>query len=257
MPARLAADELKEFLDQKYHEFNTLQFIEKDPISVPHQFSKKEDIEIAGFLAATISWGNRASIVKDAVKLVEMMDCSPHDFILHATPSGIKPFNAFYHRTFNGEDCTFFLLSLSNIYLNHGGLENCFVEFDNPGARSAISNFRKIFLETSHLKRSEKHISDPMKGSSAKRLLMFLRWMVRKDRGGVDFGLWNKISPSNLICPLDIHVGNVARKLGLLNRKTNDWQAAEELTANLRKFDKDDPVKYDFALFGLGVFEKF
>ena len=257
MPARLTVAELKEFLDQKHNEFNTPHFIEKDPISVPHQFSRKEDIEIAGFLAATISWGNRASIVKDAVKLLAMMDCTPYEFILQATPSDLKPFKAFYHRTFNGDDCTFFIRSLSNIYLNHGGLEKCFSELHEQGARLTISNFRKIFLETSHLKRSEKHISDPLKGSSAKRLLMFLRWMIRRDNCGVDFGIWQKSDPSKLICPLDIHVGNVARKLGLLNRKTNDWQAAEELTENLRKFDPDDPVKYDFALFGLGIFEKF
>jgi len=257
MPVRLSFNELKEFLDHKYNEFHQPHFIEKDPISVPHQFSKKEDIEIAGFLTAIISWGNRASIVKDATKLMGMMDCSPYEFILHSTNSDIKPFKSFYHRTFNGDDCMFFLRSLKNIYLCHGGLESCFIEINEKGPKVVITNFRKLFLEISHLKRSEKHISDPSKGSSAKRLLMFLRWMVRTDTGGVDFGIWDQIHPSNLICPLDIHVGRVARKLGLLNRKSNDWQAAEELTENLRKFDPEDPVKYDFALFGLGILEKF
>jgi uncharacterized protein (TIGR02757 family) len=257
MPAGLSLSELKEFLDQKVEEFNNPHFIEKDPVSVPHQFTKKEDIEISGFLSAAISWGNRAGIVKDANKLIGMMDCSPYDFILNATKSDLRSFGLFYHRTFNGEDCIFFLRSLANIYHNHGGLENCFREFNEQGARAQIANFRKLFFETDHLKRTGKHISDPSKGSSAKRLLMFLRWMVRNDSGGVDFGIWKMISPSKLICPLDVHVGNVARKLGLLNRKSNDWQAAEELTANLRKFDPDDPVKYDFALFGLGIYEKF
>lgn len=257
MQFRLPFNELKEFLEQKQEEFNKPHFIEKDPISVPHQFIKKEDIEISGFLTSIISWGNRTGILKDANKLMGMMDWSPHEFILNATESEVKPFDAFYHRTFNGDDCIFFIRSLKNIYLNHGGLENCFLEINKQGVRIVISNFRKLFLETVHLKRSDKHLSDPVKGSSAKRLVMFLRWMVRNDNCGVDFGLWNQIHPSNLICPLDIHVGNVARKLGLLKRRSNDWQAAEELTANLRKFDPDDPVKYDFALFGLGIFEKF
>jgi len=257
MPVSLSFSELKEFLDQKQEEFNNPHFIEKDPISIPHQFTKKEDIEIAGFLTSIISWGNRTSIVKDANKLMGMMDCSPFEFILHATNSDIKSVKSFYHRTFNGDDCTFFLRSLTNIYQKHGGLETCFREINEQGAQVVISSFRKLFLETSHLKRSEKHISDPSKGSSAKKILMFLRWMVRNDNGGVDFGIWDQIHPSNLICPLDIHVGNVARKLDLLKRKSNDWQAAEELTANLRRFDPNDPVKYDFALFGLGIYEKF
>jgi uncharacterized protein (TIGR02757 family) len=257
MPPGLASADLKEFLDQKYLEFNTPRFIEKDPISVPHQFTKKEDIEIAGFLTATIAWGNRTSILKDAMKLMGMMNYSPHEFILHATRSDLKPFKLFYRRTFNGDDATFFLRSLTNIYQNHGGLETCFREVNQQGIKVVLSNFRKLFLETPHFSRSEKHISDPSKGSSAKRLLMFLRWMVRNDGHGVDFGIWDHINSSNLICPLDVHVGNVARKLGLLKRKVNDWQAAEELTDRLRKFDPDDPVKYDFALFGLGIFEKF
>jgi uncharacterized protein (TIGR02757 family) len=257
MPARLSSAELKEFLDQKYLEFNTPDFIEKDPISIPHQFTKREDIEISGFLTAIISWGNRASIVKDANQLLGMMDCTPSDFITHAADSDLKPFRTFYHRTFNGEDCVFFIRSLASIYRDKGGLENCFREENGKGIMRQIISFREKFLQTPHLKRSEKHISNPSKGSSAKRLLMFLRWMVRNDSRGVDFGIWNEIKPSELICPLDIHVGNVARKLGLLKRKSNDWRAAEELTARLRKFDPEDPVKYDFALFGLGIFEKF
>jgi uncharacterized protein (TIGR02757 family) len=257
MPARLSSAELKEFLDQKYLEFNTPDFIEKDPISIPHQFTKKEDIEISGFLTAIISWGNRASIVKDANQLLGMMDCTPFDFITHASESDFKPFRSFYHRTFNGDDCIFFLQALKKIFRDFGGLEFCFNRVNENGMKGRISEFRQKFLYTSHLKRSEKHLSDPSKGSSAKRLLMFLRWMVRNDSRGVDFGIWNEIKPSELICPLDIHVGNVARKLGLLKRKSSDWQAAEELTARLRKFDPEDPVKYDFALFGLGIYEKF
>ena len=253
----LTHQELFGFLEKKYHQYNNTAFIRLDPISVPHQFNRKEDIEIAGFLTATISWGNRASIVKDANRLLAQMNCSPYLFITEASSSGFKSFSTFYHRTFNGKDCIFFLESLRNIYLHHGGLENCFSGTKPAGMKETITSFRRLFLETTHEKRSEKHIPDPSKGSSCKRINMFLRWMVRKDDHGVDFGLWKKISPSDLFCPLDIHTGNVARKLGLITRKQNDWKAVEELTVNLRSFDPTDPVKYDLALFGLGIFEKF
>jgi len=253
----LSHQELLDFLEAKYEQYNRPEFIETDPISVPHCFARKEDIEIAAFLTATISWGNRLSILKDADKLLGMMDHSPYEFILHSGRCETEQFESFYHRTFNGRDCIFFLESLKNIYQHHEGLESLFLPDDTTGIKGALCRFRSVFLETDHPRRSEKHIADPCRGASAKRLLMFLRWMVRNDKRGVDFGLWNKISPSILMCPLDVHSGNVARKLGLLKRKQNDWKAVEELTENLRQFDPEDPVKYDFALFGLGVFEKF
>jgi uncharacterized protein (TIGR02757 family) len=252
----LSHQELFEFLEAKYEQYNRPDFIETDPISVPHRFTRKEDIEIAAFLTAAISWGNRISIVKDANTLLGMMDEDPYEFILNSSPVEAERCNSFYHRTFNGTDCIYFLKSLKNIYLHHGGLESLFLPVDTNGIKAALCRFRSTFLEIDHPRRSEKHIADPDKGASAKRLLMFLRWMVRNDNRGVDFGLWKKISPSELMCPLDVHSGNVARKLGLLKRKQNDWKAVEELTGNLRQFDPEDPVKYDFALFGLGVFEK-
>ena len=247
---------IKEFLDEKYNYYNTTSFIEQDPISIPHLFTRKEDREIAGFLAATIAWGNRKSILNNASKLMKWMDHSPHDFIVNHTKKERKVFETFVHRTFNGKDCVFFIESLQNIYVNRAGLEAAFSAKPGQGEtglKNNISNFREIFLQTGHLQRSEKHISNPLQKSSAKRLCMFLRWMVRKDKRGVDFGIWQGISPAQLCLPLDIHTGNVSRALGLLNRKQNDWQAVEEITAVLRTMDPNDPVKYDFALFGLGV----
>ncbi|MCF8234641.1 MAG: TIGR02757 family protein [Bacteroidales bacterium] len=245
---------LKDFLEFKYRQYNRPEFIECDPVSVPHQFKKKEDFEVAGFLTATIAWGQRKTIIRNALSMLERMEFEPHDFILNSTaPEKIK-FTTFVHRTFNGIDCVYFLTSLQNIYQNHNGLENC---FKGNNVKKAILNFRKVFFELPHPARTEKHVANPTAGSSAKRINMFLRWMVRKDKQGVDFGLWNQIRPSELFCPLDVHSGRVARKLGLLSRKQNDWKAVEELTANLRKLDACDPVKYDYALFGLGVFEGF
>jgi len=253
----LTQEELFEFLEEKHLQYNTPAFIETDPISIPHSYVRKEDIEISGFITAMISWGNRTSILKDSGNLFKMMDGSPYDFILNATASDLAPFNSFYHRTFNGADCLFFLHSIKNIYLHKGGLESLLKPADQDNLMQTITSFRSHFLETPHQKRSEKHIANPVKGASAKRILMFLRWMVRNDKRGVDFGIWKNMDPSILLCPIDVHSGNVARKLGLLTRKTNDWQAVQELTSNLRIFDPSDPVKYDFALFGLGVFEKF
>jgi uncharacterized protein (TIGR02757 family) len=253
----LSHQELFDFLEAKYEQYNQPEFIVTDPISVPRRFTRKEDIEIAAFLTAMISWGNRQSIVKDAEYLLELMEYSPHEFISTLNQTESARLESFYHRTFNGKDCIFFLKSLKNIYQKHDGLESLFLPDNFTGLKGALCRFRSVFLEIDHHKRSEKHIADPCKGASAKRLLMFLRWMVRNDNKGVDFGLWKKISPAILMCPLDVHSGNVARKLGLLQRKQNDWKAVEELTFNLRQFDPDDPVKYDFALFGLGVFEHF
>lgn len=255
----LAFAELKEFLDEKYDLYNRESFIATDPIQIPRSFSRKEDIEIAGFLSASIAWGQRATIIRNAKFLVERMDNQPYEFLLHASASDMDAFKLFKHRTFNGEDCLFFLKSLQNIYRNHNGLEHVFSKGleKTKNIGGALVYFREVFLETSHLQRSTKHISDVSKKSSAKRLNMFLRWMVRKDERGVDFGIWNRINPADLYLPLDVHTGNVGRKLGLLQRKQNDWTAVEEITVNLRKLDAHDPIKYDYALFGLGAFEKF
>ncbi len=250
--------ELKEFLDAKVLQYNHPKFLESDPIQIPHTFQKKEDVEISAFLTATIAWGNRKSIINNAHRLMGLLDQSPHDFILNHTESDLAKLEGFVHRTFNDIDLKFFLRSLQNIYLNHGGLENLFSKgIQSKSMQPAISDFKKVFFELPHLPRTTKHVSDPMKGSAAKRLNMFLRWMVRDGATGVDFGLWKTISPAVLSCPLDVHSGNVARKLKLLKRKQNDAKALAELDKSLRKLDPSDPVKYDFALFGLGVFEKF
>ncbi len=252
--------EIKELLDEKYFQFNNTSFIETDPISIPHQFSKKEDIEIASLLVATIAWGQRTSIINNGNKLMRLMNDEPHDFILNFSKKDAARFEGFVHRTFNSTDCVFFLNSLKHIYTKHGGLEAAFsTDFSSKetDVKNAITNFRALFLNTEHQSRSEKHISNPSAKSSAKRLCMFLRWMVRKDKHGVDFGIWKSIKSSQLCLPLDLHTGNVSRKLCLLNRTQNDWQAVEEITSVLRTFDKNDPIKYDFSLFGLGAFEGF
>jgi len=245
--------EIKDFLEESFLKYNNKSFIENDPISIPHLFTKKEDIEISAFLAATIAWGNRKSIIKNAGKLMALMDNSPHAFILNHSKKELKPFENFVHRTFNGRDCVFFIESLKNIYKNKSGLESAFSSNDKNSVKSRIINFRKIFLEAKHLSRSEKHLSNPESNSSSKRLCMFLRWMVRQDKKGVDFGIWKSISTKELCLPLDVHTGNVSRTLGLLTRNQNDWKAVEEITAFLTTLDEKDPVKYDFALFGLGV----
>lgn len=250
--------ELKSFLDFKVEQYNTPRFIETDPIKIPHLFSKKEDIEIAGFLTATIAWGNRNSILKNAQKLMNLMDQSPYDFIMNHQANDLSGLENFVHRTFNGIDLQYFVLALKNIYKNHGGMEEIFMSFSaEKSLQHTIHEFRDIFFELPHPSRTRKHVSDPLKNSAAKRINMFLRWMVRKDTAGVDFGIWDSISASQLSCPLDVHSGNVARKLRLLKRKANDAKALAELDAALRKLDPVDPVKYDFALFGLGVFEKY
>lgn len=251
-------ENLKEFLDEKVEEFNQPYFIESDPIQVPKQFSGKENIEIAGFLTATIAWGNRPAIIKNALRLMAMLDNQPHDFILNASEDELKHLQKFVHRTFNGNDCVYFIRALRNIYTNHGGLQTVFTVGyqQDETIKSALAHFYNTFFEVDG-ERTRKHISNVQKGASAKRLNMYLRWLVRNDKRGIDFGLWNGIPSSALMLPLDVHTGNVGRKLGLLHRKSSDWKAVEEITAALRKFDKNDPVKYDFALFGLGVFEKF
>lgn len=250
--------ELKEFLDQKVEQYNNPKFIESDPIQIPHLFSKKEDIEIAGFLTATISWGNRTMIINNAKKMMQLLDNAPYDFILNHQESDLDKLETFVHRTFNHIDFQQFIKSLHHVYTNHGGLEKALsIQEKETDYQKAIHNFKQLFFEIPHQQRTQKHVSDPLKNSAAKRINMFLRWMVRNDNTGVDFGIWKTHNPAHLSCPLDVHTGNIARKLKLIKRKQNDWKALAELDKNLRKFDKDDPVKYDFALFGLGVFEGF
>ncbi|MGB5988429.1 MAG: TIGR02757 family protein [Marinifilaceae bacterium] len=246
--------ELKEFLDEKYLKYNNTNFVETDPIQIPREFTKKENIEISAFLAATIAWGQRKTIINNAYKLVNWMDNDPLDFLMNAKDKDYLPFKDFKHRTFNGNDCIFFLKSLANIYKKHGGLEEIFSYGDT--LHDGLINARKIFFSIEHPETSGRQFSNIEKKSAAKRLNMYLRWMVRKDEKGVDFGIWDKISPSQLYLPLDVHTASVGRKLELLTRKQNDWKAVEEITGRLRKFDVEDPVKYDFALFGLGAFEK-
>ncbi|MEP3209825.1 MAG: TIGR02757 family protein [Maribacter sp.] len=250
--------ELKEFLDAKVEQYNHPRFLESDPIQIPHRFSKKEDVEISAFLTATIAWGNRKSIINNAQRMMALLDHSPHDYVLNHTELDLEKLSGFVHRTFNDLDFKYFIRSLKNIYLNHKGLEGVFAANNNlQSMQPAISAFKEIFFELPHQQRTTKHVSDPLKGSAAKRINMFLRWMVRDSSSGVDFRLWKSISPAMLSCPLDVHSGNVARKLNLLKRKQNDARAVTALDKNLRKLDPKDPVKYDFALFGLGVFENF
>ena len=256
--AKFKQIEIKSFLDYKADIYENENFIEEDPISIPHLFSKKEDIEISGFITATISWGQRKTIIKNARQIMEMMDLSPFDFIKNHSKMDLKPLSRFVHRTFNGIDLIFFVLSLKNIYINHGGLEKLFIPNNiNDNMSKVINQMKSIFFSISHKHRTRKHISDPLKGSAAKRINMFLRWMVRSNKKKVDFELWKSISPSQLSCPLDVHTGRVARKLKILNRNQNDYKATLELDSYLKKINPKDPVKYDFALFGLGTFEDF
>ena len=250
--------DLKDFLDEKVEKFNQPSFIETDPIQIPKQFTSKEDIEISAFLTATIAWGSRPAIIKNANRLMSLMDNQPIEFVLYASSNELEKLNSFVHRTFNGNDCIYFIKSLRNIYKNHDGLQNIFQKGYQveKSIKSSLIHFYNIFFEIEG-ERTRKHISNVAKGASAKRLNMFLRWLVRHDKNGVDFGIWNGIPQSALMLPLDVHTGNVGRKLAILKRKSNDWKAVEEITSTLRKFDANDPIKYDFALFGLGVYEKF
>jgi len=248
---------LKEFLDKKVEEYNRPEFIKDDPISIPHLFTKNQDIEIAGFFAAIFSWGNRTTIINKSKELMKRMDDLPYEFIKNHTAKDLETLKGFKHRTFNEDDLFYFAESLHHHYSKHNSLEQAFFPTKNLNEEQGLIHFRDYFFSHEHLKRTEKHISSPLQKSTCKRLAMFLRWMVRKDNNGVDFGLWKNISPSQLICPIDVHVARVAKKIGLLKRKQVDWLAATELTDALRQLDKDDPVKYDFALFNLGVIEKF
>lgn len=250
--------ELKEFLDKKVEQYNVPDFIPLDPIKIPHQFSDKKDIEIAGFLTATIAWGNRKSILNNANKMMQLLDNSPADFIKNFEEADLKSITNFVHRTFNSEDLKTFLRALQRFENEYGGLEFAFAKAltSSTNLLEAISLFKHDFFQIEHLNRTQKHVSDPMKGSAAKRILMFLRWMVRKDNAGVDLGIWNEIQARDLYLPLDVHTGNISRQLNLLTRKQNDAKSVIEITNALRKFDPTDPIKYDFALFGLGVFKE-
>lgn len=249
--------ELKSFLDQKAEQYNQSFFIEHDPIQIPHRFTLKQDIEIAALLTATIAWGNRKSIIKNADSLMQRMDYAPHDFVTNAQEKDLKKLDGFVHRTFNDLDTKYFIKALQRIYSESESLEDVFLILeDENNAKFAIERFRDTFFQ-GEIIRTNKHVSSPAKNSSAKRLNMFLRWMVRQDQQSVDFGIWKRIPAAKLSLPLDVHTGNVARKLGILSRKQNDWKAVEEIDTALRKMDTKDPVKYDFALFGLGAFEGF
>ncbi len=252
--------ELASLLLEKAAFYNRQEFVTSDPILVPRRFQKKEDIEIAGFLAAVIAWGQRVTIINNALKLIEYMDHDPHAFVTTFEPSDLKPMQRFVHRTFNGDDVVAFMYALQRIYRELGGLEavlgRCFLaDLKQPGTGWHL--FKKEFFDLPHLPRTRKHLPDPLQGSAAKRMNMYLRWMVRNDDMGVDFGIWSSIQPAQLYIPLDVHTARVARKLGLLERKQNDWKAVMELTAALRQISPRDPVHLDFALFGMGVFEKF
>ena len=251
-------DEIKAFLEEKVQQYESFDFIEVDPILIPHQFSQKEDIEISGFLAATIAWGNRKSIINNAQKMMALMDQAPYDFIINHKEDDLERFEGFVHRTFNADDLRYFVKALRYIYQEHQGLEQLFSRHATAqNLQEAIHQFKQVFFSLPHQQRTQKHVSDPLKGSAAKRLNMYLRWMVRSNKNGVDFGLWKSLHPRQLSCPLDVHSGNVARKLKLLKRKQNDGKALAELDTALRQMDAEDPVKFDYALFGLGVFEKF
>lgn len=252
-------DELYIFLEEKATLYNRPEFIKDDPIQIPHRFDRREDVEISGFLVALFAWGNRKMILNNGFRLMERMDYAPYDFILTASRTDMDRLMDFVHRTFNSIDLIAVINVLRSIYLHEGGLEEVvykgYVQAGN--VFDGLVNLHQTFMTNDFPQRSRKHIANVARGSSAKRLNMFLRWMVRTDKAGVDFGIWTKISPSALMLPLDVHTGRSARLLGMLQRKLNDWKAVEEVTERLRKFDPDDPVKYDFALFGLGVDKHF
>jgi uncharacterized protein (TIGR02757 family) len=255
----IPATDIKAFLEEKYLQYNNPSFIECDPISIPHCFTGLQDREIAGFLIAAIAWGRRDLILRSGKLMLALMNNSPYEFVRTASEDELMRFSGFVHRTFNGTDCIYFLRGLRHIYSNYDSMEDVVVQGmkASGSVKEGLSYLRLTFFSLPHASRNEKHFADIMGGAAGKRLNMFLRWMVRKDNHGVDFGVWTKIDPSILYIPLDLHSGNTARRLGLLTRKMNDWKAVEELTAILRDFDPADPVKYDFALFGLGVNEKF
>jgi len=251
------SDYILNLLNEKYEQFNQPNFIANDPVSIPHQFTLKQDIEIMGFIAATLAWGQRKTIINKCNELVQLMDGSPFDFIKNHQDTDLKRFLSFKHRTFNNTDTLYFIEFFKDFYAKHESLEEAFTKgltTESVNTKTALENFQQIFFSLEDYPvRTRKHIATPARNSSCKRINMFLRWMVRKDDKGVDFGIWQNISPAQLVCPCDVHVERVGRKLGLISRPKTDWQMAVELTQNLKQLDPTDPVKYDFALFGLGV----
>ena len=252
---------LQEFFNRKVAEYNQPSFIAPDPISIPHRFSRQQDIEISGFFAAIFAWGNRTIIINKATELMKLMDDAPYDFVINHKAKDLKAFLDFKHRTFNTTDLLYFIAFLRYHYEHADSLELAFSQWldkKDKNVQPALTGFHNYFFSLPDAPpRTKKHVSTPYRQSSCKRLNMFLRWMVRKDDRGVDFGIWKEIQPSQLVCPIDVHVARVARRFGLIQRKQTDWQTALELTAHLKKFDRHDPAKYDFALFGLGVVERF
>ena len=252
-------DELKKFLDDKVALYNRPAFIEKDPICIPHMFTKLQDIEISGLFAAVLAWGNRTTIINNCKKIVDWMDNSPHEFILHHKETDLKRFLHFAHRTFNTTDLLYFILFLNYHYQSSDSLEDAFVpakKYIATDTREALIHFHHYFFSIEHPDRTKKHISTPERNSACKRLNMYLRWMVRKDKCGVDFGLWKKIQPHQLICPLDVHVARVAHRLEMLPTNKADWNNAVRLTQILKEWNPRDPAIYDYALFGLGMAER-
>lgn len=254
--------DIQAFLEERVERYHQPAFIEDDPISIPHLFTLKQDREIAGFFAAILAWGNRKSIIGNATKLMDMMDNAPFDFCLHHREKDLRPLEAFCHRTFNATDLLYFVSFFKEHYSKYESLEDAFIcphaVIEKSGVEEILNHFYAYFFSLEHVpQRTKKHVAAPYKNSACKRLNMFLRWMVRKDKKGIDFGLWEKMSPAQLICPLDVHVSRVSRKLGLLQRKQTDWKAALQLTDQLKIFDPHDPVRFDYALFGLGVYEHF
>lgn len=255
--------EIKKILDQKVKQYNKIEFIEKDPICIPHQFKKQQDIEIAAFFAAIFAWGNRTTIINKSNELLERMDHAPFDFCLQHTPKDLKKILGFVHRTFNDTDALYCIEFFKHHYSHQKSLETAFFENQITKKKittvaAALSHFQSYFMSLEDApRRTQKHVSSPVSGSTCKRLNMFLRWMIRKDQQGVDFGIWNTIQPAALIMPIDVHVARVSRTLGILTRPQTDWHTALELTEYCRTLDAKDPVKYDFALFSLGVTEKY
>ncbi|MCR9064550.1 MAG: TIGR02757 family protein [Cytophagales bacterium] len=253
----LPYNELEDLLNNKFEQFNEVGFIKDDPISIPRSFKKKEDIEISGFFASILAWGQRKTIINKCHALFELMDNSPFDFIMNHEEHDLKRFETFKHRTFNSTDTLYFIEAIKVLYTQHGGLQGAFskgLTSTDKNVKNAIRNFQKTFFSLEdYPQRIQKHVSSPLSNSACKRINMYLRWMVRKDEKGVDFGLWDTIHTSQLVCPCDVHVERVAKKLGLATIPKVNWKMAEEITDNLKQFDPEDPVKYDFALFGLGI----
>jgi uncharacterized protein (TIGR02757 family) len=257
---QISDEQLKTLLDNRVKLYNQVDFIAADPITIPHQFSKKQDIEIAGLFAAVLAWGNRKSIINSCNKLLTWMDNDPHAFILHHTEHDLKKMLLFAHRTFNATDLLYFIERLHLHYVQYDSLESMFISPNieqEADICNALIHFHNAFFSIDHPHRTKKHLASPAKKSACKRINMYLRWMVRKDAAGVDFGIWKTLKMKQLICPLDVHVASVANRFGLLETKKTDWQAATLLTAKLRQFCSSDPVKYDYALFGLGIEERF